>query len=143
SHFLGLALAAASLLENRKETAALTLLLPLVALGVPLADTTRAALRRLGRGQHVFRGDTEHIHHRLLALGLRPRQVLAVLWGVCLVCGAIAALLAYLPRRLTLPATVALAVILFALFRTRRLWGRGRTASIPPEGAGPGTHPER
>jgi UDP-GlcNAc:undecaprenyl-phosphate GlcNAc-1-phosphate transferase len=143
SHFLGLALAAASLLENRKETAALTLLLPLVALGVPLADSLRAALRRLGRGQHVFRGDTEHIHHRLLALGLRPRQVLAVLWGVCVVCGLIATLLAYLPRQLTLPATVALALILFTLFRMRRLWRGGRSASIPPEAAGSRSHPER
>src|SRR5262249_55234137 len=39
STFIGLVLAAMRLLENRKTTAAMTLLLPLVALGLPLVDT--------------------------------------------------------------------------------------------------------
>jgi len=37
SQFLGLTLAALSLLENRKGTATLTLLFPLVAMAVPIA----------------------------------------------------------------------------------------------------------
>ena len=69
SHFLGLTLAAVALLENRKETAAVTLLFPLVALGVPVADSLLAFARRLGSGRHVFHADREHIHHRLLGLG--------------------------------------------------------------------------
>ena len=50
SQFLGLALAAVSLLENRKGTATVTLLLPLVALAVPIADGVLAFLRRLVHG---------------------------------------------------------------------------------------------
>src|SRR5262249_62055496 len=80
SQFLGLALSAISLLENRKGTAALTLLLPLVALGVPLADGALAFARRLLRGQPVFRGDAAHVHHRLLDAGLSPGATLAALW---------------------------------------------------------------
>ncbi|MEK7331274.1 MAG: MraY family glycosyltransferase, partial [Candidatus Eisenbacteria bacterium] len=45
SHFLGLVLAATSLLENRKGTAAVTLLFPLVAMGLPIADSLLAFVR--------------------------------------------------------------------------------------------------
>ena len=98
SNFLGLALAATSLLENRKGTAAVTLLFPLVAMGLPIADSALAFLRRAARGTPVFRPDSEHIHHRLLRLGLSPRSALFVLWYLCLYLGVMAVMLAALPR---------------------------------------------
>jgi UDP-GlcNAc:undecaprenyl-phosphate GlcNAc-1-phosphate transferase len=116
SHFLGLTLAAAALLENRKETAAVTLLLPLVAMGLPIADGLRALVRRAGSGRHVFQADTGHIHHRLLALGLTPRQALLVLWGLCVLFGVTAVLLAPLPRRMALLVVVVLALVLLVAF---------------------------
>jgi UDP-GlcNAc:undecaprenyl-phosphate GlcNAc-1-phosphate transferase len=120
SHFLGLTLAAVSLLENRKGTAAVTLLFPLVALAIPIADSALAFVRRLVRGQPVFRADTGHIHHRLLALGLSPRGALLTLWGLCAFCGALAALLSALPRSAAVPLVGALALVLFlALVRLR------------------------
>ncbi len=98
SHFLGLVLAAASLLENRKGTAAVTLLFPLVAMGLPIADSLLAFVRRLARGAPVFRADSEHIHHRLLRLGLSPRSALFVLWYLCAYLGVTAVVVAALPR---------------------------------------------
>ena len=98
SHFLGLTLAAASLLENRKGTAAVTLLFPLVAMGLPIADSLLAFGRRLARGTPVFRADSEHIHHRLLRLGLSPRNTLLVLWYLCIYLGVMAVVLAAMPR---------------------------------------------
>src|SRR5439155_1169914 len=65
SQFLGLVLAAISLLESRKGTATVTLLFPLVAMGVPIADSLLAFVRRAARGRPVFHADREHIHHRL------------------------------------------------------------------------------
>jgi UDP-GlcNAc:undecaprenyl-phosphate GlcNAc-1-phosphate transferase len=130
SHFLGLTLAAVSLLENRKGTAAVTLLLPLVALAVPIADSAIAFLRRVVRGQPVFHADVGHIHHRLLRLGLSPRAALFALWGVCTFCGAMAALLAALPRSAAAPLALGLGVALFAAFawvraKDRRSGGGG------------------
>ena len=122
SHFLGLTLAAVSLLENRKGTAAVTLLLPIVALALPILDGTVAFLRRLVRGRPVFRGDVGHIHHRLLRLGLSPRRALFALWGVCVLCGAMAAVLSALPRAASAPAALVLALALFAALA----WVRGR-----------------
>ncbi|HKQ59129.1 MAG TPA: MraY family glycosyltransferase, partial [Candidatus Eisenbacteria bacterium] len=98
SHFLGLVLAAASLLENRKGTAAVTLLFPLVAMGLPIADGVLAFARRARRGTPVFRPDSEHIHHRLLRLGLSPRSALFVLWYLCLYMGVMAVVLAAMPH---------------------------------------------
>jgi uncharacterized membrane protein YphA (DoxX/SURF4 family) len=62
----------------------------------------------------VFHADVGHIHHRLLRLGLSPRSALLALWGVCAFCGAMAALLAALPRAAAAPIALALAVALFA-----------------------------
>ena len=137
SHFLGLTLAAVSLLENRKETAAVTLLLPLVAIGLPIADSVRAFVRRLGRGQHVFHADTGHIHHRLLALGLSPRQALLVLWALCALFGVVAVGLAGLSRQVTVVLVVLLAVILFVTLEIVEALGRRRGDRVGPPPDGP------
>lgn len=42
----------------------------LVMLGMPVTDTLISFFRRMGRGDHPFKPDREHIHHRLLKLGL-------------------------------------------------------------------------
>ncbi|TMQ67431.1 MAG: undecaprenyl/decaprenyl-phosphate alpha-N-acetylglucosaminyl 1-phosphate transferase [Candidatus Eisenbacteria bacterium] len=98
SQFLGLLLAAMSLLENRKGTATITLLFPLVAMGLPIADGLLAVTRRATHGHPVFRGDSEHIHHRLLRLGLSPRRTLLILWCLSAALGITAALVAALPH---------------------------------------------
>jgi len=145
SHFLGLVLAAASLLENRKGTAALTLLFPLVALAVPLLDSVLAFFRRLLRGQPVFGADVGHVHHRLLRLGLSPRSALLVLWALCALCGAAAALLSTMPRTTAMVATAALAVILFVAFEAIGVMDRRRqarsAAAVDRGGRSPGLPP--
>ena len=98
SQFLGLTLAAVSLLENRKGTATVTLLFPLVAMGLPIADSMLAFGRRLLGGRPVFHADTGHIHHRLLRLGLSPRGAVISLWYLCGYLGAMAIVLEQLPR---------------------------------------------
>ena len=62
---------------------------PLIAMAIPLLDTTLTISRRFLRGHPIFAGDLGHIHHRLLGRGFAPRQVL------CLV-SAFAAVLATL-----------------------------------------------
>ena len=116
SHFLGLTLAALSLIENRKGTATVTLLFPLVALGLPIADSVLAFARRLVAGRPVFHADSEHIHHRLLRLGLSSRGALFALWGLCAVLGLAAVLLSGLPRGQAGWLAFGLAAALFVAF---------------------------
>ncbi len=116
SQFLGLVMAAMALLENRKGTAAVTLLFPLVAMGVPMVDSVFAFVRRARRGQPVFRADAEHVHHHLLRIGFTPRRALFALWGLSAALAAVAVLLAGLPRSAAAIGAGVLALVLFVAF---------------------------
>ena len=118
SQFLGVTMAALALLENDKGTAAITLLLPIVAMGVPLLDSVMAFLRRLGRGGRIFRADQEHLHHRLLRLGLTHRQAVVLLYYVCLYLGIAAYVLSLLPRQAVLLVLILLAMGLVLALET-------------------------
>jgi len=80
SLFLGFLIATISLQGLQRSEGNVSLLIPLVALSVPLGDSTVAFFRRLNRGQHPFSADKDHIHHRLLFLGLSHRQAVHTLY---------------------------------------------------------------
>jgi len=126
SQFLGLMLAAVSLLENRKGTATVTLLFPLVALALPIADSALAFFRRAAAGRHVFHADTGHIHHRLLRLGLTQAQTTLLLWALSALLGVVAIMLAGQPRGTALLLAGALAVTLFVAFEVIEAVARKR-----------------
>jgi len=65
---------------------------PLMALAVPILDASIAVFRRLVRGDDVFRADGDHIHHRLLRMGLTPRRVVVTLYAVAAGFGALSLL---------------------------------------------------
>ncbi len=62
---------------------------PMIALAVPLADTTLAILRRFLRAQPIFSPDRSHIHHRLLLRGLTHRRAVLVLYIAAAIAGAL------------------------------------------------------
>ena len=72
-------------------------LAPLTVLTVPIIDTAAAIIRRLRRHLPIHAPDREHIHHVLLALGMKERTILAVIYGYCAYLGA-AAVVASLVR---------------------------------------------
>jgi UDP-GlcNAc:undecaprenyl-phosphate GlcNAc-1-phosphate transferase len=137
SHFLGLTLAALALIENRKGTATVTLLFPLVAMGLPIADSVLAFVRRLVAGRPVFRADSGHIHHRLLRLGLSDRAALFTLWGLCALLGIAAVLLSGLPRGRAGALALGLALLLFAVFEWIEILDARRLAALGHDGHDP------
>jgi UDP-GlcNAc:undecaprenyl-phosphate GlcNAc-1-phosphate transferase len=82
SLFLGYALAVLAIKGATKGPAIVAIAIPIVAFGLPVADTALALIRRGARGAPLLTGDREHLHHRLLDLGLTPRQAAAVLYAV-------------------------------------------------------------
>jgi UDP-GlcNAc:undecaprenyl-phosphate GlcNAc-1-phosphate transferase len=80
SLFLGFILALISIVGSYKGTTTVTLLLPLVILVVPVMETVVTVLRRLLNKQAIFSADRNHIHHRLLELGLSHPKVVLVLY---------------------------------------------------------------
>lgn len=77
----GFLLGCYGMIWTQKTSTLLSLLLPLIALSVPLLDVTVAVIRRLLRSQPIFSADRAHIHHRLLDRGLTPRKAVFVLYG--------------------------------------------------------------
>jgi len=90
--FLGFALAAVAVRGSMKSSTVIAVAAPLMALAVPILDASIAVFRRLVRGDDVFRGDGDHIHHRLLRMGLTPRRVVGTLYAVAAAFGALSLL---------------------------------------------------
>ena len=95
SMFLGFVLGVSTVATNQKSSTAVAILVPIVALGLPIADTLLAMLRRAAAGRPIFAADREHIHHRLFDLGLSHRQTVLVLYGVCVLLALVAFSLTY------------------------------------------------
>jgi len=95
SMFLGFVLAVTTIQSASKGAAVVSMLVPIVALGLPIADTLLAMLRRALRGRPIFAADREHIHHKLLAMGFTHRGAVLALYGVCLMLAAAAFALTY------------------------------------------------
>jgi UDP-GlcNAc:undecaprenyl-phosphate GlcNAc-1-phosphate transferase len=89
SHFLGIALGAISILGVAKVAVAFALAAPVLALGLPIADTAWAILRRRRGRTSVARPDLLHLHHRLQAFGLDPRQTCYVFYAASASLGAL------------------------------------------------------
>lgn len=91
---LGFFLATVALPGVQKGSTAVALLVPIVVMAVPIADTLTAIVRRLMNGGGPFTADREHFHHRLIWRGLdQPRAVLC-LYAVSVVCGIAAYVMA-------------------------------------------------
>lgn len=60
---------------------------PLLALCVPLFDTTRVMYIRWRRGESIMKGDKRHFSHRLVELGMTPRQAVEFILLVAAVTG--------------------------------------------------------
>ena len=94
SYFLGFVLATTALVGGlqQKASTAVSLLVPVLALGVPIFDTLFSMFRRLIERRSIFSADRGHVHHRLLDLGLTHKRAVMFLYGVSLLLasGAIA-----------------------------------------------------
>jgi UDP-GlcNAc:undecaprenyl-phosphate GlcNAc-1-phosphate transferase len=55
-------------------------------------------VRRVRQKRSIYSPDKEHIHHRLLALGMRDTSILLIVYGACIVFGAAAVGTVFLDR---------------------------------------------
>ncbi|HLK36957.1 MAG TPA: MraY family glycosyltransferase, partial [Polyangiaceae bacterium] len=86
SYFLGFVLGTMSLASaSQKASTAVSLLVPVVALGLPILDTLLSIVRRVLEKRPLFSPDRGHIHHRLLDMGLTHRRAVLMLYGICVV----------------------------------------------------------
>jgi UDP-GlcNAc:undecaprenyl-phosphate GlcNAc-1-phosphate transferase len=84
SYPLGYILATTSIAGavSQKTSIAVSLLVPMIALGLPIFDTLFSMVRRFLERRPLFAPDRGHVHHRLLAVGLTHRKAVMLLYGV-------------------------------------------------------------
>lgn len=83
----GYCLACLALMGSATLSAGMAVLVPVVVMGVPVADTVLSIVRRAIRAlqrrtmPEIFKADSEHIHHRLVQMGLTYRRAVVILYG--------------------------------------------------------------
>ena len=82
SNFLGFSLAVISILGVAKTYTAAVIVLPLIALGLPIFDTIFAMVRRAVKRRPLFAPDGGHVNHRLIKAGFTQRQAVLILYTV-------------------------------------------------------------
>lgn len=82
SMFLGYMLAGISVLGAVKSAATIALIVPILALGLPILDTTFAIVRRYLNGTPIFKPDRGHLHHRLLDMGFTQKQAVLLMYVI-------------------------------------------------------------
>lgn len=126
SMFLGFTIAWYLVTLSQGEGAVMEPVTALWILGLPLIDTVSIMLRRILRGRSPFAADREHMHHLLLALGIRVQYALLIL----LLLAAIFAAVGIAGQRLGVPGPVMFGAFLglFASYflLSLRLWRSGR-----------------
>lgn len=109
--FLGFMIGVLSLLGFKNVTF-ISLIIPIVILGVPISDTLFAIIRRLVNKQPLSSPDKSHLHHCLLRIGYTHRQTVLLIYLMAAMFG----LAAFIFSVATLwVALILIAVILIAI----------------------------
>ncbi len=90
SMVIGLTLGVLGIQGAMKTSATLAITAPAVVMTLPMFDIVAAIVRRRLTGRSFDTPDREHIHHRLLARGWNPWQILCLVGAICLTTGAAA-----------------------------------------------------
>ena len=118
SMLLGYTMAVAAVLGLVKTAATIALVVPLIALGLPILDTLFAIIRRKMSGVPIFQPDKGHLHHRLLALGMSQKQAVLIMYFVSIVLGIVALFVANVSYQTGIATVlVVLAVIIYTAKR--------------------------
>lgn len=80
SQMLGFSVGVLALLATQGEACPLSAALPLLLLGLPIMDTLTVMTTRIRAGRSPFSADSNHLHHRLLALGFAHREAVLIIY---------------------------------------------------------------
>lgn len=113
--FLGYIISVLALLGFKNVTI-LSLIVPVIILGVPISDTLFAMIRRFVNKQPLSAADKSHLHHCLLKLGYSHRQTVLIIYGIAAMFGLAAVIfsMSTIWGALLVVAVLVLAIELFA-----------------------------
>ena len=97
SNLLGLLLGAVIVEGSLKTNALVALVGPLVILAVPFLDTSFVVANRIKYRRPVYRGDSNHFHHRFHRIGFSQRRTVLYLYAWTITMAGLAVALRFIP----------------------------------------------
>ncbi len=116
SNFLGFVLAGIAILGTAKSAALISLFIPIVILGIPIFDTFFAILRRIHKQAPIFKPDKDHLHHRLMAMGMSHRRSVFTIYLISAFFSGVAITLSFItdPKAMLVLGLLLLIIVLGA-----------------------------
>jgi len=132
SMFLGYSVAVLAIMGLAKGATFISVIIPVVILGIPLLDTVFAVVRRYCGHRPILQPDKEHLHHRLLEMGLSHRQAVLCIYAVNIILGLSAILLTLLTPKQAVLLLAALSTIILIAANKIGVTGIGKPGSYLP-----------
>jgi UDP-GlcNAc:undecaprenyl-phosphate/decaprenyl-phosphate GlcNAc-1-phosphate transferase len=82
SQLLGFTIGVLSIRATQTAASQVSSAIPILLLAIPILDTLSVMVQRVGEGRSPFSPDKNHIHHKLLALGLGHHEAVMVIYMV-------------------------------------------------------------
>jgi UDP-GlcNAc:undecaprenyl-phosphate GlcNAc-1-phosphate transferase len=133
SQLLGFATGVLSIRATQSLSSPVSSALPVLLLALPILDTTSVMVQRISEGRSPFSADKNHIHHKLLALGLGHHEAVMVIYVIQAALFVMAYFLRYESDLLILGVVTAFFVVTIAVLQVAARSGwrlRTRTSRI-------------
>lgn len=117
SMLLGFCIGSLSILASTTTETTVSFFIPLVALGLPILDTSFVIARRWFHKLPIASPDRRHIHYTLISMGLGHKRTVLVLYLACVVFGAAALLMTWERGEATLLVLGTVCIIAFVCVR--------------------------
>jgi len=99
SLFLGFILALVAMESSLKRTTAISLIVPLLTLIIPIASITFTFSRRLASAKNPFKADRMHLHYRLIRAGISHRDTVLIFYNITFLYVALGVFCFFMPKR--------------------------------------------
>ena len=118
SLFIGLNIAAiaATGTAQYKGITTMTLLIPIIALAIPLSDTFFTIFRRIKNNKHIFEADKKHLHHKVYDLGFSQKTIAWISYFITFLFGLISFGFSFASQRIFMGILFILFIIILIFF---------------------------
>lgn len=119
---LGFSLGVISLFAVARSALFVSLLVPILAAGVPILDTFFAIVRRKREHRPIDEADKGHIHHRLMRAGFSQRATVLIMWAWTALLAACGVIITWADNLVRIPIfLIACAVTAYVIVKLRLL----------------------
>jgi UDP-GlcNAc:undecaprenyl-phosphate GlcNAc-1-phosphate transferase len=130
SQFLGYSIGILAISVTQEINTAISGVLPLFILGLPVVDTLRVIVERLLMKRSPFKPDRSHFHHKLLAMGLDHYESVLIVYIIQAIFIFIAVIIRYYSDILVLSTYMFMIITIYAIIPIANKYKWYRKTSI-------------